>query len=732
MHDVALAFFWHQHQPYYPDDVAGENPMPWVRLHGTKDYWGMAMLLKEVPEFRATINLVPSLLDQLLAYTDRGHEDTHLRVSRTPADSLSEQDLCYLLDNFFMVHPDQMIRPYPRYLELYQKRGLSVDPATRAAKRFTKRDLIDLQCWSNLTWIHPLAFDVDRDLAEFRAQGRNWTEQQKAWLLDKQMDLLRQVVPLHRELAESGQVELTTTPYYHPIMPLLWDKRLARQAMPHVNLPERLEGYPEDAAEHVRRAIECHEKLFGEKPRGMWPSEGSVCQPMIPMLAAAGIRWIATDEEILSGSTDGWVARDGQGFLRHPELLYRPWRVEEKGQQLEIVFRDHAMSDQIGFHYQRYQAQHAVDDFIGKLEAIGHATSANAGQRPTLVSIILDGENCWEYYPNAGVDFLRQLYRRVVAHPRINAVRVGDYLQDHPATDKIGTLFAGSWIQHNFGIWIGHPECNRAWDLLYQTREHLLAAVKSGEKTALQVEQAWTELYIAEGSDWFWWFGDSHSSAQDALFDRLFRKHLQNVYARLSDVPPAELARPISMGQRAAHLHTQPTSLLNVKVDGRRTYFEWINAGRWLPSGSRGTMSMVAESRLAALYFGFDGERLLLRFDPRGGTARERLADVDTLRIGFLEPAGFELLISHPNWQEPILQLYHNDVAVSESGVHAAADIILEVAIPFRSLALSTDDPVQFYVEFLKQDQSLDRVPQEGVIDMLVPSPEFENMMWQA
>ncbi|HET6881333.1 MAG TPA: glycoside hydrolase family 57 protein, partial [Pirellulales bacterium] len=530
MHDVSLAFFWHQHQPYYPDDVAGENPMPWVRLHGTKDYLGMALLLKEVPEFHATINLVPSLLDQLLAYTEHGHVDTHLRVSRTPADSLSEQDLYYLLDNFFMVHPDQMIRPYPRYLELYQKRGLSVDSAARAAKRFAKRDLIDLQCWSNLTWIHPLVFENDRDLAEFRAKGRNWTEQEKLWLLDKQMELLRQVVPLHRELAKAGQVELTTTPYYHPILPLLWDKRLARQAMPQVNLPERLDGYPDDAAEHVRRAVAFHQKLFGEKPRGMWPSEGSVCQAMIPTLAAAGIQWIATDEEILSGSTDGWVARDGQGFLRHPEMLYRPWRVDEKGQQLQIVFRDHAMSDQIGFHYQRYQAQHAVDDFIGKLEAIGNATGANAGQRPTLVSIILDGENCWEYYPNAGVDFLRQLYRRVVAHPKIKPVRVGDYLRDHPATDKIGTLFAGSWIQHNFGIWIGHPECNQAWDLLYQTREHLLAAAKSGEKTGQQLEKAWTELFIAEGSDWFWWFGDSHSSAQDALFDRLFRKHLQNVY----------------------------------------------------------------------------------------------------------------------------------------------------------------------------------------------------------
>src|ERR1700761_7077091 len=162
MHDVSLAFFWHQHQPYYPDDVGRENPMPWVRLHGTKDYWGMAMQLKEVPELHATINLVPSLLVQLLGYTDHGHEDTHLRVSKLPADGLSESDMTYLLDNFFMVHPDQMIRPYPRYQDLFQKRGMSVDPASRAAKRFTKKDILDLQIWSNLTWIHPIAFELDK------------------------------------------------------------------------------------------------------------------------------------------------------------------------------------------------------------------------------------------------------------------------------------------------------------------------------------------------------------------------------------------------------------------------------------------------------------------------------------------------------------------------------------------------------------------------------------------
>jgi len=730
MHDVSLVFFWHQHQPYYPDDVGHENLMPWVRLHGVKDYWGMAMLLKEVPELHATINLVPSLLVQLLGYTEHGQEDRHLRISRLPADGLSADALTYLMDNFFMVHPDHMIRPYRRYHELYKQRGFHIDPPDRAAKRFGKRDILDLQCWSNLSWFHPLAFELDADLAEFRKKGRHWTEQEKQWLLDKQMDVLRQVIPLHRELEQRGQVELTTTPFYHPILPLLWDKRLARRAMPEVRLPHYLDGYPEDAQEQIRRAVEFHAKLFGQKPRGMWPSEGSVCQGILPVIVEAGIHWIATDEEILSGSTDGTVSRDHNGYLRNPEMLYRPWRVEEGGRQLQILFRDHALSDLIGFTYQRYSADHAANDFLGKIEAIGRATGGQPGRRPTMVNVILDGEHCWEYYQNSGVDFLRTLYRRIVQHPKITPVRVTDYLQRYPATDKIGHLFPGSWIQHNFAIWIGHPECNQAWDLLHQTRQHLKASASRG-KSPEQLRRAWEELYIAEGSDWFWWFGDSHSSAQDSLFDQLFRKHLQNVYTLLGDQPPAELARAIRQGARQP-LHTLPTGLLNVKVDGRRTYFEWINAGHYVCGGSRGTMSMTTEGLLAELHFGFDAQRLFLRLDARDGAFRERLGNVDQLRMLFFQPPGFSLVVTNPAQRRPHVQLSHNEVPVAESGVEAAADVIFELSIPFHSLAVSTGDPIHFCLELLKSDQPIERVPTEGAIEAVVPSPDFEMIMWQA
>jgi alpha-amylase/alpha-mannosidase (GH57 family) len=730
MQPVSLAFFWHQHQPYYPDDVSGQTLMPWVRLHGTKDYYGMAMHIKEVPEFRCTINLVPSLLVQLNRYTEHNGSDRHLDVSRMAADSLSEIDMHYLLDHFFMASVDNMIRPHSRYYELYLKRGLGVDAVDKAAPRFTPRDIRDLQIWSNLTWMHEIAFEQDNELKAFREKGRNWSESEKSWLLDKQLDILKQVIPLHRELSEGGQVELTTTPFFHPILPLLWDKRSARQAMPQCPLPKNLDSYRDDAVMHIQRAVAFHEEQFGAPPRGMWPSEGSVSQDVIAAIAQAGIEWIATDEEILAESTNGWISRDGNGHMRHPEMLFRPWQVSDGDDRLQIVFRDHALSDLIGFHYQRSQASHAVDDLLGRVEGIARAVEPNNAGRPALVPIILDGENCWEYYADGGVEFLRQLYRRCADHQSIQPARIIDYLQEHPATDRISQLFAGSWISHNFAIWIGHHEDNSAWDLLHQTREFLQQTEADRKAAAELLAKAWDELYIAEGSDWFWWFGDDHSSAQDALFDQLFRRHLQNVFSLLDTPCPSALNQPISSAVQRA-IHSQPTGFLPVKVDGRHSYFEWICAGHYESGNERGTMTIVTDQLIREIYFGFDVERLMLRIDTLGDAADD-LDQLDEIRVRFIEPAATEIRLTGFRRRQISGKLYRKGRAVAKADVEAACDSILELSVRFTDLRVGTDDPIQMHIEAFANEQSIDRVPQEGNLEMSVPSPDFELMMWQA
>jgi alpha-amylase/alpha-mannosidase (GH57 family) len=745
MAEVALAFLWHQHQPYYPDDLAGQNPMPWVRLHGVKDYYGMAMHLLEVPEMHCTINLVPSLLRQLEAYTEGGATDRFLLASREPADGLSEAACLYLLDHFFMAHADYMIRPYPRYADLHQRRGPGKNASPDVLRRFGEKDWRDLQVWFNLTWIHPIAFEHDTELADFRKKGRHYSEAEKNWLLDKHIEILKTIIPLHRKLEERGQVELTTTPYYHPILPLLLDKKLAREALPGLKLPRYAGGYPDDAEAQVRGAVEEHQRIFGKPPRGMWPAEGSVCQSMLPLLGEHGIHWIATDEEILSCSTQGFVSRDNRGHVRNPSHMYRPYRVSEAGHELGIVFRDHALSDLIGFHYQRNDPVAAADDFTMRLRSIGQAVD---GANPALVSVILDGENCWEHYPGGGVSFLRTLYQRCISARDIHPFSIGKFLETHPPRDTLPRLFAGSWINHNFAIWVGHEEDNTAWDALHRAREHLKqrstefgmpaggicpppdALPAGGPDTRMvdRIRRAWHEIYIAQGSDWYWWYGDDHSSAQDALFDYLFRKHLQNVYLLLGDPPPSDLARPISRrGQRP--IHTLPRAFLDVKIDGRQTFFEWVSAGRYTCQNERGTMAMVTRGPMKDLYFGFDMESLLVRVDF-DTPARLALVDYDALRFGFVDPPGCEVKIQHPAGALRALGAICRGAAADADGIEVGVDQIVELSIPFDFLGVKVNEPIQFFVELLAGDQSVDRAPREGAIQVLRPSPDFEQIMW--
>jgi hypothetical protein len=327
-------------------------------------------------------------------------------------------------------------------------------------------------------------------------------------------------------------------------------------------------------------------------------------------------------------------------------------------------------------------------------------------------------------------------------------VSIGAYLERQPPRDLLPHLFAGSWINHNFAIWVGHEEDNTAWDALHKTREHLRQRSQALEAAAdggqggpapgsaaasagalSPIARAWEELYIAEGSDWFWWYGDDHSSAQDALFDSLFRKHLQNVYLLLGDTPPPELARAISRkGQRA--IHTLPRSFLSARIDGRKTFFEWVNAGHYTCQNERGTMAMVTRGPIKDLYFGFNVQALMIRIDF-DSTAKTALADFDQLRIGFLEPAATELLITPADATRPIrFELRRDGLLGDAAGVEIGIDQIAELAVPFERLGVQVEQPVQFYVELLQDGQSRDRAPREGTISLACPSPDFERIMW--
>lgn len=515
-----LAFIFHMHQPYYKNLLTGESPVPWVRLHALKDYLDMVLLLEKYPTVHQTYNLVPSLLEQIDDYTNGTIKDKFLELSYKPAKDLSGEDKKFLLANFFSIFKDKVIACHPRYYQLHFMK--------EAGKEFTTQDFLDLQVWFNLAWTDPLFRKTVPEIKEMVLKGRFFTEEDKRRVLDKQIDIIKEVIPAYRRIIEKKQVEVTANPFYHPILPLLYNTKSAKEANKRCVLPKINFAYPEDAIAQIELAVSQYKEKFGIAPQGMWPSEESVCEHILPFIIRSGIKWIVADEAILYKSI--------RARKRDTRLLYQPHLLSREEGDLSIVFRDRNLSDMIGFVYHSWSAESAVNDFMGHLQN----TALAFKKKDILVTIAMDGENAWEYYANDGHDFLELLYQRLSECAFAKSVTVSEYLEKFPATHKIRRLAAGSWIYGEFGKWIGNPHKVRAWEWLALAREDLerVKDVLPKEQLAL----AFKQMYICEGSDWFWWAGED----PDGSFDRLYRMHLANFYSIIGREIPDYLNRPLT------------------------------------------------------------------------------------------------------------------------------------------------------------------------------------------
>jgi len=507
------------HQPYYKNLLTRETDLPWVRLHAVKDYLDMVEMLEKFPKMRLVFNLVPSLLEQIEDYASRNIHDKFLELTLKPAKDLNQQDKKFIHDKFFCINKDKVIALIPRYYELYFKKQRKIE--------FTQADYLDLQVWFNLAWIDP-GFRSDMpELKALAAKGRYFSEEDKQVVLCKQECILQGIIPAYNKFIQKKQIEVTTSPYYHPILPLLDSTDNAREANPASSLPAIKFSYPEDVALQIEEAIACHKAKFNAPPAGMWPSEESVCESILPFIIRSGIKWIVADEAILFKSL-GKVPRDAK-LLYHPHLLER----QEGG--LNIVFRDRNLSDLIGFTYQGWEAKRAVDDFMHHLQQINKAMRG----RETLVTVAMDGENAWEYYESDGHNFLELLYEEISNSKFVKAVTISEYLSEHQPKKNIKHLAAGSWIYAEFSKWIGSPYKNKAWEWLALARKEL-EEVK-GQRSRVNLELAVKQMHIAEGSDWFWWYGEDPTGD----FDRLFRMHLRNFYTIIEKKIPEYLNTPL-------------------------------------------------------------------------------------------------------------------------------------------------------------------------------------------
>ncbi len=752
-----VAILWHMHQPFYEDLVTREHILPWVRLHGLKDYYGMVALLREFPDIRVTFNLVPSLLVQLEAFAENRAHDRFLDLSLKPAAELTDADAAFMLQNFFHAQRLRMIDVHPRYAELLARRGGPAPDAGEAralVRRFTPDDLRDLQVWHKLAWIDPGYLEDDKRVRALVGKGRDFTEDDKAILREVELELLNKVIPEYRAAAARGQIELSTSPFYHPILPLLCDTDIYRRTHPDSRGPRQPFVHPEDAAEQLARASACHERLFGHRPAGLWPSEGSVSDAIVPLVAAAGFRWMATDELILARTLGAPLTRDGDGRLTEPERLYTAYEVHAGGAQVACAFRDHTLSDRIGFVYSGWPAVAAADDFAERLADAGHQYAARTGGREALIPIILDGENAWEHFDGGGRPFLRALYRRLSSHPELRTVTMGEGMKDGvmggrndgvmagrsegvkegTQTPRLNGIFPGSWIDANFYIWIGHQDDERAWSQLAEAREALDRAPADLEAT----ERAREEVLVAEGSDWFWWYGDDHSSEHDLEFDDLFRRHLRNVYTLLQKPIPDELfvSNISSPSGPAGGAQTEPTGLLTPTIDGEDTsYFEWLGAGALEILEAAGAMHQAARApaELTLVQFGFDQAHLYVRLDARRPLV-DLLAGGYTFSLTFMQPQGVRFSVRQAFGRLTGRYWAREDGRWSErgpGGAVVAAGRVLELALPLADLAAGAGDRLAFFVAVSDENGAeLERHPGHRPIDAAVPDGGFGARNW--
>ncbi len=600
MKKLYLAFLWHMHQPYYKDSQANATLMPWVFLHTIKDYYDMPWYLSKHPTIKATFNLVPSLLEQIESYCQDKSNDKLITTLKYDITSLNQNDLALLGSYIFAANVDQMIKPLGRYYELY----LKYVGNERTLKNFSHAEILDAQVLFLLSWCGNYLRQNSRIVQEFLTQGRGFKHAQKIALIDTLLKFMEKVIPYYKNLSTKKQIAISTTPYYHPILPLLMDRKSAKEAKGSVVMPRSEASYQEYAALNMSRAIKLYEELFGHKPKGIWPSEGSVSQATLELLINKGIKWVCSDEAILFKSLKNI----------HRNELFKPYAYTSKeGKTIHLFFRDHYLSDLIGFEYSRKDPKEAARHFVEHLRNI-----YLSGHDSMVVSIILDGENAWEFYPNNAMDFFDALYT-LLAQEEWCQTLLYDEIEEYPnlAVGSLDTIASGSWINGNFDIWIGSRDKNLAWELLDGTK-NLYDRLKNNFDATTQAAID-EEFMIALGSDWFWWYGDDHFTAYASQFDEQFRGHLKNIYLLMNESIPSQIFAPIVIQNKTQCFHVAPQDYIIPQINGNtNNFYEWLNSGYIDLRRELSTMSTTlfieeifyGQDRDQSLYFAFRGKKL--------------------------------------------------------------------------------------------------------------------------
>ncbi len=733
-----LLLLLHMHQPYYYDPSAGVYRLPWTRLHGAREYYDVISLALKTEEARLTINVVPSLLIQLRDYETDPSRDEFWRLSVLDPDSMSESEKCFALKNFFLANWKNMIFPIPRYKELLEKRGREVAKLDWKAvcRRFNKQDVIDLQTLFNLAWLGFTAMEEFPQARELLRKGREFDAADRDAALDVQAQVLKRVLPRFSEAAATGRVELSVTPAYHPILPLLYDNNISRRSDPTTPIPAEPFRYPEDARGQIERGRALFEEFFGERPKGMWPSEGAVSPEIAQLVARDGFSWLASDEEIITTSQPS-ISRD--------DAVYSPWKVRQGTDEINMIFRDKRLSDLIGFTYSKNAAKAGVAHFIGSLEEIAKRTGGGR-----QIAVILDGENPWENYENGGREFMETLYNEVAKSPFVEMATISESLAARPPRRITETIHSASWINNNFRVWIGGEEENLAWTYLSKTRR---ALADFPQKDSPQWREALEAVYAAEGSDWFWWYGDTFVSETPELFDELFRAHLAAVYKRLGQSVPDFVSVP-ALREKINAATFEPSSYISPRVTGDITnFYEWRGAGkmdlrRAAGGGQVGAMAKTSHY-IKELYVGFDKTNLYLRLDfakdeidlPRKIIEGE--GEIEFYFASKERGLSYRLLVVSDGGRGAAAHFARSEYgcdridSLKPNAGTAAIKASLVAALPVSEFGLPPGERLNMAVRILKEEPDgsafeMARYPLHGYYAIRIPEEDFEKRNWSA
>ncbi len=543
---LRLVLCWHMHQPEYRDLRTGEYVLPWTYLHAIKDYVDMVAHLEAVPDARAVVNFSPILIEQIKDYSQQlqhyfeSHsppKDPLLAALVTELDALEHTERLRLIENCRKANKSRQIERYPAFKQLYDiSECLLAMP--EAVRYINQQFLIDLVVWYHLAWLGETVKRSDERVQALIEKGKDFSLADRHLLLQIIQDILTTILPRYKTLAEQGRIELSLTPYAHPIMPLLLDIHSAHEAMPDAPLPD-IDGYPggeERVRWHLAQGLVCFEQTFGFKPQGCWPSEGSVSRRTLEILSEFDFKWTASGGNVLRNSL--------KASAQETQSIHHPFKLE--GLPIQCFFRDDGLSDLIGFEYSKWHADHAVSDLVHHIENIGHFLKQDG-----VVSIIMDGENAWEYFPENGYYFLSALYQRLAEHPDIELTTFSECLKNNEPVMKLDKLVAGSWVYGTFSTWIGDPDKNRGWEMLAEAKHVFDKVMATGQLSINQRAEAEKQLAVCEGSDWFWWFGDYNPGDAVSAFEKQFRLNLENLYRFLSAPPPDYLFHSFATGSGA-------------------------------------------------------------------------------------------------------------------------------------------------------------------------------------